>query len=80
MGKRDRRYSTRFSQKKSADANITASPAGPLSLQTEGGEARINELRRGGLKEGRYEVTTGTFCEGHSLIISHFEGVRKLDS
>lgn len=33
----------------------------------------------GGVKEGRYEVTTGTFCEDHSLIISHFEGVRKLD-
>ena len=33
----------------------------------------------GGVKEGRYEGATGTFCEGHSPIISHFEGVRKLD-
>lgn len=33
----------------------------------------------GRMKEGRLQVTTGTFCEGHSQIISHFEGVCKLD-
>lgn len=34
----------------------------------------------GGMKGGRYEVTTVTFCEGHSMVISHFEGVCGLDS
>lgn len=51
-----------------------------MSLKTKGGEGRGGEMDRvGGVKEVRYEVTTGTFCEGRSLVISHFEGVSKLD-
>lgn len=33
----------------------------------------------GGVKDCGYGETTVTVCEGHSLIISHFEGVHKLD-
>lgn len=34
----------------------------------------------GGVKERMCGVTSSTFCEGHGLIISHFERVCKLDS
>lgn len=31
----------------------------------------------GVVREGRHKIATGAFCEGHSLIISHSEGVRE---
>lgn len=34
----------------------------------------------GEMREGRYKITMGTFCEGHSLIISHSEGVYQSDT